>query len=231
MWTCVSLCFCGNPLGQLGFGGVTGRFAGPAARIRDHLARGIVDRNGDAFGHHAFEAVADAEGLDGLRCQAALRQVGMVALQLIPAKLERLVGCGLFLWRGGRLRLGLRRGCGMGSPGSVWSPRRLPVGRWRHRCGIKTEPLDGLERRRVDRDVLHPGDEVEGVATSFALAETVPDVFGYADPELGRVAALVDRTRTAEAVSVSLEAVEEPVMLQHSLHGDSRFDGLEVNKR
>ena len=69
------------------------------------------------------------------------------------------------------------------------------------------EPLDGFKRRRVDAYVLHPGDEVEGVAAMFALAETVPDVFADAHPELRRVAAFVNGTRPAQAVSAFLELV------------------------
>ena len=64
----------------------------------------------------------------------------------------------------------------------------------------------------------------------LAFAETIPDVFADAHPELRRVAAFVDRTRAAQAVSAALELVEEAVVLKHLFHGDGRFDGLEVNE-
>ena len=52
-----------------------------------------------------------------------------------------------------------------------------------------------------------------------------------AHPELGRVAALVDGARAIEAVRAAFELVEQAIMLKHLLHGDGRFDGLEVNER
>ena len=83
----------------------------------------------------------------------------------------------------------------------------------------------------MNAHVLHPGDEVEGVPAVLALAETVPDIFADADPELRRVAALVDGTRPAQAVGAPFELVQDPVDVKHLLHGDGRFDGLEVNER
>jgi hypothetical protein len=82
----------------------------------------------------------------------------------------------------------------------------------------------------MNAHVVHLGDEVEGVAAVFALAETIPDIFADADAELRRVAAFVDRTRAAQAVTAPLELVQEAVVLKHLLHGDGRFDGLEVNE-
>ena len=100
-----------------------------------------------------------------------------------------------------------------------------------HGFWIETKPLDGFEGCRVDARVLHPGDEVQDVAAVFAFAETVPNVLADAHPELRRVAAFVNRTRPIQAVSASFEPVEQTVVLQHLLHCDGRFDGLEVNKR
>ena len=82
----------------------------------------------------------------------------------------------------------------------------------------------------MDAHVVHPGDEVEGVAAVLALAETIPDVFADAYPELRRVAAFVDRTRAAQAVCAPLELVQEAIVFKNLLHGDGRFDGLEVNE-
>src|SRR6266404_2146406 len=79
--------------------------------------------------------------------------------------------------------------------------------------------------------VFHPGDEIQDVAAMFAFAETVPDILADAHPELRRVLAFVDGTRPAQAISASFEPVKQAVMLEHLLHGDGRFDGLEVNKR
>ena len=100
----------------------------------------------------------------------------------------------------------------------------------RHGLRVETEPFDGLQGRRVDAHVFHPGDEVQDVAAVFALAETVPDVFADAHPELRRVAAFVDRTRTVKLSAAPLELVKQAVVLKHLLHGDGRFDGLEVNE-
>ena len=65
----------------------------------------------------------------------------------------------------------------------------------------------------------------------LALAETIPDVFAHAYPKLRRVAALVDRARAAQAVCTPLELVQKAIVFKNLLHGDGRFDGLEVNKR
>ena len=65
----------------------------------------------------------------------------------------------------------------------------------------------------------------------FAFTETVPDVSGYAHPELCWVLALVDRAWTAQAVSTFFEPVKQAVMLEDLLHSDGRFDGPEVNER
>jgi hypothetical protein len=83
----------------------------------------------------------------------------------------------------------------------------------------------------MDADLLHLGDEVEGVSAMLALAEAIPDVFGRANPELRRIRAFVEGTRATKAVPAPLELVEDTVMFQDLLHGDGRFNGLEVNKR
>ena len=83
----------------------------------------------------------------------------------------------------------------------------------------------------MDGDLFHPGDEVEDIAANLALTETIPDAFPDTYPELGRIAAFVDRTRAAERISTFLELVEETVMLEHLLHGDGRFDSPEVDER
>jgi hypothetical protein len=83
----------------------------------------------------------------------------------------------------------------------------------------------------MNAHVFHPRNEVEDIAAPFALAETIPDVFAYTDPELSGVLALMDRTASAQAISAPLEPIHEIVMIKHFLHGDGRFDGLEVNKR
>ena len=83
----------------------------------------------------------------------------------------------------------------------------------------------------MDANFFHCGNEVEGIAAAFALAETIPDIFGATDAELGRVAALVDGTRPVQAVGAALELVHEAIMLKDLFHGDGRFDGPEVNER
>jgi hypothetical protein len=82
----------------------------------------------------------------------------------------------------------------------------------------------------MDADVFHLGDEVENVSAMFALAETVPDIFAEAHPELRRVAAFVNRTRPAKAVSAAFEPVKKTVVLKHLLYIYGRFDGPEVNE-
>ena len=83
----------------------------------------------------------------------------------------------------------------------------------------------------MDAHLLHPGDEVEHVAAVFAFAETVPNILAQAHTKLRGVLPLVDGTRPAQAVAAPLELVQEAVVLKHLLHGDGRFDGLEVNER
>jgi hypothetical protein len=65
----------------------------------------------------------------------------------------------------------------------------------------------------------------------LAFAETVPDVFAQTHPELRRIAAFVDGTRTIEAVSAPFELVEKFIVLKDLLHGDGRFDGPEIDKQ
>ena len=63
------------------------------ACIRDNFAFDVVDRDGDAVGHHALGTKADAEIHDGFRRQAALlRQIWMTALQLVEAEFQRCIG-------------------------------------------------------------------------------------------------------------------------------------------
>ena len=83
----------------------------------------------------------------------------------------------------------------------------------------------------MDAAFLHFLDEVEDVAAMLALAETIPEVLAEAHPELGRVAALVDRARPIQAVARAFELIEQAIVLQDLLHGDGRLDGLEVNER
>src|ERR1043166_1078244 len=106
----------------------------------------------------------------------------------------------------------------------------FPIGGGRYRIQIETEPFNGLQSCRVDGHVLHPGNEVQDIAALLAVAETVPDVFTDTDPELCRVRAFVNRTRPTQAVSASFELVKQTVMLEQLIHGDGRFDGLEVHK-
>jgi hypothetical protein len=65
----------------------------------------------------------------------------------------------------------------------------------------------------------------------LAFAETIPDVLAEADAELRRVAAFVDGTGAAQTVGAPFEPVKDAIVFKHLLHGDGRFDGLEVNKR
>src|SRR5712692_5770755 len=123
----------------------------------------------------------------------------MITLQFIQTKLQRLIGCAA-------LRCRCRRSSRFrsGSVAVLWNCIRLVgvlIGIRRHGLGVEMEPLDGLHGRRMDGDLLHPGDKVEGVAAMFAFAETVPDVFGDTHPELCWIAAFVNRTRPAQAVS------------------------------
>src|ERR1035437_10175905 len=115
----------------------------------------------------------------------------MFALQLLQTELQRLIGC-VFLrdrcWLfGSRLRWCI--------VATLWGLVGL-IDLLGLLCGhglwIETKPLDGFEGCRVDARVLHPGNEVQDVAAMFAFAETVPDVFTDAHPELRRVAAFVN---------------------------------------
>src|ERR1035437_2556133 len=154
----------------------------------------------------------------------------MFALKLLQTELQRLIGCAFLLNRCRLLGSWLR----WGTIGSLLRQVGMIVllgFLCRHGLWIETKPLDGFEGCRMNACVLHPGDEVQDVAAVFALAETVPDVLTDTHPELCRVAALVNRTRPIQAVSTSYEPVEQTVMLQHFLHCEGRFDGLEVNKR
>ncbi len=83
----------------------------------------------------------------------------------------------------------------------------------------------------MDAHIFHVNDEVEDVPAVLAFAETVPDVFANAHPELCRVAPFVDGARPVQTVGAALELVHETVVLKHPFHGDDRFDGLEVNER
>jgi hypothetical protein len=83
----------------------------------------------------------------------------------------------------------------------------------------------------MNTHVIHPGDEVEDIAAVLALAKTIPNIFAYAYPKLRRVVPFVDWTRAAQAICAPLELVQDAVVLKHLLHGDGRFDGLEVNER
>jgi hypothetical protein len=96
--------------------------------------------------------------------------------------------------------------------------------------GIEVEPFDGFERRRVDAHFFHLGDEIEDVPAVLAFLKQFQMFFADADAELRRVAAFVDGTRAVQAVGTALELVHEAVVFQHLLHGDGRFDGLEVNE-
>src|ERR1017187_2754109 len=154
----------------------------------------------------------------------------MPTLQLFQAELQRLSGGGCLRSRFGLLGSRLR----WGFVATLWGLVGVMVLLGllcRHGRGVETKPLDGFEGRRMDACVLHPGNEIQDVASVFALAETVPDVLTDAHAELCRVAAFVNRTRPIQAVSASFEPVEQTVMLQHFLHCEGRFDGLEVNKR
>jgi hypothetical protein len=82
----------------------------------------------------------------------------------------------------------------------------------------------------VNAHAVHSGNEVQGVAAVFAFAEAIPDVFGETHPKLRGVLAFVNGTRPAQAVSAPFELVKQAVVLKHLLHGDGRFDGLEVNE-
>src|ERR1035437_3469734 len=92
------------------------------------------------------------------------------------------------------------------------------------------KPLNGFVGCGEDAHVVHPGNEVQDVATVLAFAEAIPDVFADADAKLRRVAAFVNGAGTAQAVGASFELVEDAVVLKHLFHGDGRFDGLEVNE-
>jgi hypothetical protein len=92
------------------------------------------------------------------------------------------------------------------------------------------KPLNGFVGCGENAHVVHPGNEVQDVATVLAFAEAIPDVFADAHPELRRVAAFVNGTRTAQAVGAPFELVEDAIVLKHLFHGDGRFDGLEVNE-
>ena len=100
-----------------------------------------------------------------------------------------------------------------------------------HSFGIEMKPVYGSKSSRVDAYAFHSGNEVEHVAALFAFAETVPDIFADADTKLGGIASAVNGARSAQAVSGFLEPVSETVVIEHLLHGDGRFYGLEVNER
>jgi hypothetical protein len=98
------------------------------------------------------------------------------------------------------------------------------------RVRIKAKPFNGLVGGGMNADVLHFSDEVEGVATMFTFAETVEDIFAGADAELRRVAAFMNGTWAGQTIATAFELVEEAIMFQDFLHGDGRFDSLEVNE-
>jgi hypothetical protein len=101
----------------------------------------------------------------------------------------------------------------------------------RHRLTVEAKPIDGFHSGSVNAHVFHFGNEVQNVAAMVTFAETVPDILAHTDSELRRIAAFVDRAGTAQAVSAPFESVEKTVMLEQLLHGDGRFNGLEINKR
>src|ERR1019366_3038817 len=118
----------------------------------------------------------------------------MLALKLFQAELQRLIGCVLLRRRCRLLGSWLRWGSVAALLGLVGLIVLLGL-RCRHGFWVETKPFYGFDGRCMNARVLHPGDEVQDVAAVFALAETVPDVLAHAHPELGRVAALVNRTR------------------------------------
>src|SRR5205807_737289 len=124
----------------------------------------------------------------------------------------------------------LRCSCGFSSR-RLALPVFAVIGTRFHGFGVEMKPLDRLKGRRVDADLFHLGNEVENVAAALAFAETVPDIFADAHPKLGGIGSPMNGTRPAQAVSGFLEPVSETVVLQHLLHRDGRFYGLEVNER
>ena len=92
------------------------------------------------------------------------------------------------------------------------------------------EPFARFKRGIVDRAIFFLGDEVEGVAAVFAFAETVPDIPVSLDAELRGIAAVVNRTRTAEAVALAFEGVKHAIVLQHLFHRETFADGAKVHE-
>ena len=78
---------------QFVFGRILAGFAGKPSRIRNDLTFDVVNRDGDAVGHHALGTKADAEIHDGFWRQPALfRQIRMRALQFIQPEFQRRIG-------------------------------------------------------------------------------------------------------------------------------------------
>ena len=100
-----------------------------------------------------------------------------------------------------------------------------------HGIRVEVEPFNGLESRGVNAHVLDSADEVEDIASTVTFTETVPDIFTDTHAELCRVLPSMDRAGATKAISTLFEALKEAIMLEDLLHGDGRFDGLEVNKR
>src|ERR1035437_1592808 len=119
----------------------------------------------------------------------------MTALKLVQAELQGLVGRAVFLHRC-RFYGWLRSGCIPDLWCFTWL---LPVlfGIYCHFLGVEMKPFNGLVSCCENAHVVHPGNEVQDIAAMLAFAETIPNVFADTHPELGRVAALVDRTRAA----------------------------------
>ena len=91
--------------------------------------------------------------------------------------------------------------------------RKFLFGIGGHGLAIKMKPFDGFEGRCVNGDIFKFGDEVQDIAAMFALAEAIPNIPIRFDAKLCRIRASVNGTRTAQAVSASLELVEQAVML------------------
>jgi len=57
--------------------------ARPTTAVGNHVAGRIMNRYGDAFGHHAFGAIADAEINDGFERQTARDQIRMLTIEFV----------------------------------------------------------------------------------------------------------------------------------------------------
>ena len=205
------------------------RRAGPASRVSDKLAFGVVNRHDDAPRHAAFVAMADAKLRDGFRTHPALRKIRMHRVEVLQREAERLVrtvlvGIRLFGLRclGWPLRFGRRV--------RLWRTRRVLVGARRFLLCRQLKPVAQFQRCFAKGTPLLVRNEVQNVSATVAGAEAIPAVLVQTDAKLRPVLSTVKRARPAEAVPRALERLGNAEVLKHLEHGDGSLHRLEVHE-